>query len=219
MYVAIYCVVIAVVCALAVSIFVIVDKKDKKRAQQLRQDAQGQKSEKESLPKHDLSVVKESLPIKAEADAKFEDFSLDNHQHQPRRAEAPLKINPFDFEDDEIDDIDHKFEEYEKFLRKSLELDDADEINQGEVVAEPEDAEDAEAADADFDYDKFLRSGLGKKDVVVDSELDALTNFDYSSLRGKTDTEIREILDSLPPKARELLMTDILARKKFDDEE
>ena len=57
-------------------------------------------------------------------------------------------------------------------------------------------------------------------DTVDDSDdLDALADFDLDSLKGKSDEEIAELIKSLPPKAQELLMTDILGKKNFDDKE
>ena len=212
MYIALYCVVIVVFCALVVTFFVVRDLKHKKNYKKLNEN-------KEMQPSNDVMLGKETEPdfiggTELKKEVEFEDYNFeDGNETVKRGTTKPLRINPFGFDEgaDDESELDDKFEEYEKFLRQSLDLDEDD--NQ-------KDKKDEEDDDKKFEeYEEFLRRNLDIDDKQNDtSDIDALANFDFNSLRGKSETEIDEILRTLPPKARELLMTDILAKKNYDEE-
>ena len=218
MYIALYCVVIAVLCGLVVTYFVVRDVKHKKKYKELNKDKDVDVQHKSPLPseKDEPSVSLENEVTEQKVEAEFEDFTLNGADEEiaKRGTSRPLRINPFSFdeEDDKEDDVDAKFAEYEKFLRQSLNLDDQEEKKK-ENAEEDDDKKFAE-------YEEFLRRNLDLNDEDNQkSDIDALAKFDFDSIRGKSRAEIDEILRTLPPKARELLMTDILARKNYDEEE
>ena len=222
MYIAIYVCAIILVFAMIVLFFVLRNKKDKKHLN----DYKNSKAEnvdrimKEVDLSQNLEKVKEIDRVEIakdepKVDATFEDFSLDGKKNATSKPEKKAEVgvqdnntffNPFvDDEDeneetqynDEDDDdfFDEKFAEYEKFLRENLSFEENDDKVEDDTTV------------IDFD-------------TVDDSDdLDALADFDLDSLKGKSDEEIAELIKSLPPKAQELLMTDILGKQNFDDKE
>lgn len=226
--IALYCAVILLFVGIAVTIFVVKLQKDKKRYKKLHESGEdGSQSkpvvEEKPMDKFEEPVVQKEVQqqeIKQEVSAEFENFSLggemEEKQDMPRR--RPFQVNPFEEDDDEKDDedVDDKFAEYERFLRENLDLDDEDEE---ENEKEEQDNEQTESDDKFSEYEEFLRKNLDLDNHDDDEkDLRALRNFDYSSIKGKSESEIRQIIQKLPPKAQEILLTDILARKNWDDE-
>ncbi len=221
MYIAIYVCAIVLVVVLIVLFFVLRNKKDKRHLNDYKNS--GIENVDRIMKEVDFhqSIEKEQNTDQVEIvnkepviDAEFEDFSLDEKKSKVSKQEVSAAdnntfFNPFvdetdDFEDDEDngdDNFDEKFAEYEKFLRESLRYDsEEDELK-----------------------NVTNRENSGNNDVEEELEgndaLNALTDFDFDSLKGKSDDEIAELIKSLPPKAQELLMTDILGKKNFDDKE
>lgn len=81
----------------------------------------------------------------------------------------------------------------------------------------------------DFDdrfeeYEKFLKENINFGDEEEESfedeaVVDEVAKFDFRKVQGKSDDEIREMLKDFSPKARDVIMADILAQRKFEDEE
>ncbi len=124
------------------------------------------------------------------------------------------ELKSFD-DDEEIDDddIDKKFKEYEEFLKRNLDLDD-DDLND-------DDLNDDEFINSnDRNFDESAKNPPPRQAQNLDNDdLKALQEFDYDSLKGKSEEEIKQIIGDLPPKAREILLNDILSRRDFDEEE
>lgn len=201
MYMAIYCVVIALFCGGFVAFFILKNNKDKKRYDQLRGSVEIQKKPVElnaSVPADEaVQPVAEIQSEPQKVDAELEDFALDvGEQVEKKKELKPLKLNPFEAaeelaeaDEDEIDDendfeIDDQFAEYEEFLKKSMQM-----------------------HEDEFDEDEEL------------ADEDEISRFDLNQLNGKSDVEIAEILKNLPPKMQEIIMTNILGRKDFEDED
>lgn len=113
-----------------------------------------------------------------------------------------------DFEDEELpldfdEEDDDRFLNYENFLKKQIEKSENFESS-------------FDVDDSDFEDDED--ASFGKIDNEMDEDLDALQDFDFSALEGKSQGQIDEIIKSLPPKAQEILMADILGRKDEDNE-
>ncbi len=205
MYIAIYVSVIVFLCICAIVFFVVRDKKIKKKQQiLLEKELKNQQDEGKQTEQTEVQEIK---PQKID-DANFEDYTLQIEEPAAVKPPSSIDLNPFqtyadeeESDEQDDDDVDNKFKEYEDFLRNKLNIDD------------------------DFDEDESdMRDFLDQVKKDTDSEesqddLEALKNFDYNSLKGKNEEEIVEIIKSLPPKAQQILMTDILARKNFDDED
>lgn len=207
MYIILYvCAIILVVVGI-VLFFVLRRKKDKEHLDNYKKTRieQAEKIIKNEETALSLPKEIEKMPEeKKKMDVVLEDFSLDgesvnkaNGNKEAQNNDLEESFVPFDSQEetndfDESDEefFDKKFAEYEKFLRENLDADDDDE--------EPQYNEDEEE---------------------TNNELDALINFDYDSLKGKSDEEIAEIIKTLPPKAQEVLLNDILGKKNYDDKE
>ena len=266
MYIAIYVSAIVLLCAGAITFFIVKDKKNKKLAEKLKQ----QMSE-ESLKPLEKNGENAELATKDDLQTKnpelngnqngLENFSLEFENEKPK-TQTGFDLNPFSLDDefmgrtekkmgihfpqtndegangpdeqtDEDDDLDRKFKEYEDFLRRNLDLDDEDLAEDDEDFAENNVAKNNTSKrnesdlDEEFDFDdEFQPVGPENFDEnsstlprLEDDDLKALKNFDYDSLKDKDEEEIAEIIKKLPPKAQEILMSDILARRKFEDEE
>ncbi len=209
MYTIIYVCAIVLVILGIVLFFVLRKKKDKKQLDNFKKTRAEQA---EKIIKNDETALSLSQEIEKTPEEKkkmnvvLEDFSLDS---KPTNKNTDNKTSqngdlddnfiPFnsqdennDFEESDEEFFDKKFAEYEKFLKENLDSEDDD-----------EDSYDENSYDEEENND----------------ELDALMNFDYNSLKGKSDEEIAELIKTLPPKAQEILMTDILGKKKYDDKE
>lgn len=134
-------------------------------------------------------VKQDEIP-KERIEKELENFSLKVEEE----VKGP-KLNPFDIKDsksEENDDddflMDEKFNEYEEFLRQHAK---------------------------DFDNDEFDETDEFDE---VDDTADELNNFDFNQIKGKNDEEIADILKNLSPKAQEIILSEILARRKYDEE-
>lgn len=126
-----------------------------------------------------------------------------------------------DFEEEEDKSLDDKFKEYEEFLRKNLDLDDDFDINEDETDENLDAAEDFEATvgkETSWKNPQLSTPVALNYDVPLDDDLNLVANFDFNSVKGKSQEDIMEILKDLPPRARELILTDILARKLYEEE-
>ena len=122
-------------------------------------------------------------------DAQMEDFSL--AEEEPAKPTFKRETVFDSLEDDDDDDWDN-WEDDEDFKKRFA------------------------------DYEDFLKNDMDTKDKESDSsdsEIDSLANFDFDSLKGKSEEEIADMIKHLPPKVQEIMMSEILTRKKYDDEE
>lgn len=201
MYIAIYSIGIVLVCTGIVLFFVLKHRRDKKILHKLKTEEKDTASKDgivETTLEKELSdkPIEKEMPSTIEENPVFEDFSLDFESMKDMKTEKEFPkrdfVNPFDFEDDEeeVDEDDDDFMD-EKFA----------------------------------EYENFLKKNIDFEDdddwtnEEEDDDLNAVKNFDFESIKGKDESEIREIIKSLPPKAQEILLGDILARKNFDDKE
>jgi hypothetical protein len=220
-YVIIYVCAIVLICAVGIFVFVKKSKRDKNRLNELKKQ---DKLADVKLTTTDqtaeiLPNEKENLTQSEKTEDMFEDFSLDGEEKKQKNESSSSKnffVNNVDFddfgveEDDEIpqgfeddeDSLEEKYAEYEKFLKSNL-----------EDVETDSDAE-------DFDEEEKLENQADNdSDELEDEDLKALADFDFNSLEGKNESEILELIKNLPPKAQQILMTDILRRKKYEDED
>ena len=204
MFVAIYLAVIVLVALAIVLFFVLKNKKDKKRLNsKLKENQTAVETLEANAAEIEPLQSEESVETKEEPEqvAEFEEFSLDSEEktgvklHNKYSLRRTKPINPFDLEDEEeIEEDEENFDEEDENLNNRFE-----------------------------EYRKFLDQNFDFDDEEEleqnENELDALADFDFDSLKGKSEVEIAEIIKDLPPKAQELLMADILARKNFDEKE
>lgn len=107
---------------------------------------------------------------------------------EPDERPTPTVVEEDDYEDD---DLEKKFAEYQKFLRENLDLED----------------EEVELSKPGF------RRTLGNE-----YEEDNLNENDFRRFRERrTNTQLSDLMEELSPQAREIFMSDIMARREFDD--
>ena len=168
----------------------------------------------------DFSLQFENEKKKPKPSFDLNPFNLDGGftGHAGKSENDEVDFDDFDLDDENFgqnddgndDDLDKKFKEYEEFLRRNLDLDDED-------LEDDDFLKDVEGNENDDKVAPAPTFNNSKSPSAADMR--ALQNFDYDSLRGKSEEEIAEIIKSLPPKAQEILMSDILARRNFEDEE
>lgn len=226
MYIWIYCAVIVLFCAGAILFFFLKKNKDRKRFEEHKRQIEAENVE-EGI--NDLSNV-ESEKIMEEVkpqNVELENFALETDEIKDKpenELDDPFAVNlqgnmgrEKEMENihyrrnrfahasrprmEPSSSIDDKFAEYEEFLRRHLES----ESNENKS---PEDEF------PKFDFENEIVRPERKK-----SDYDALADFDFDSLQGKTEDEIKDIVKDLPPKAQEILLSEILAKKKYDDED
>lgn len=224
----IYVVVIVFLSILAGCLFLWKRSRDKKLYEKLTKDIPPTLAEAEEKAKA------ENLERQETKEREIEEFFQQEKQEEPQEVWAglehysisddndkiPARTNfreehedDEDFDDFGDDDLNAKFAEYEKFLRENLNLDDDDLDSDDDMIARQ---------DKDANKDA-LQTNQGNLDGAefgdLEDEYAALSKFDFNSLRGKNPSEIKNIISSLPVKAQEILMTDILARKNYDDDD
>lgn len=148
----------------------------------------------------------------------FEYYSLDEPQAASSNSSGAEEM--YEDEDDNAF-LDAKFAEYEKYLRENMNFEDDEEDNferDDNVVGMPA----ADDGFDDFDLDKIV-DDMEDNNVRIfpksRTEIYKEYGFDMKTLKGKTPEEIAEIVKSLPANIQEMVLTDILSRKNFDDEE
>lgn len=203
MYIAIYVSVIVLFCAIGLTIYGVHDKKNKERQRVLQEKA---KTETPAVLQENLftkveldPMEKEEEPLQSQQEEQMEDFSFTGEEE----AES-------DDLDIDTDEIDRRFKEYEEFLRKNV-------YNNHEVDSN-HDAEDKKVDAVPFEDDYAGELFINTKNSDHD-DLSELSDFDYNSLVGKSEQEIEDILQKLPLKVQQIMLSDILARRKFDDEQ
>ncbi|MDE6583347.1 MAG: hypothetical protein K2K31_01690 [Clostridia bacterium] len=213
-----YIIVICIVFVGIISFFTIKNNKQKKRIEKYKNDRNVYGGDVNFQQLVTDTYTGEAVTVndyENDADSSFEYFSLDEPQEE-------VDVN--NIEEDEDDDnafLDAKFAEYEKYLRENMNFDDDEEDNfenNDNVVGMPvvDDGLD------DFDLDKIveeLDDGSAKTFPKSRNEIYKEYGFDINSLKGKTPEEIAEIVKGLPSNIQEMVLTDILSRKNFDDEE
>ncbi len=238
MYIAIYVSVIVLFCAIGLTIYGVLDKKNKERQRILQEKV---KDENPTVYQESLFTKVELEPKQKEEEAplvqpeeQINDFSFGNSDEQ--------SVEPDESEDEfDGDEIDKRFKEYEEFIRKNVYSKHENKVSNSDFGSDEEnlnanvnEAKQDLFSDDDFDddYDSFNDFD---DDFSENPNGDALTNksvkngkdddfsfppdFDYNSLIGKSEQEIENILQKLPPKVQQIMLSDILARRKFDDDE
>ncbi len=211
MYIGIYIAVIFSFCGISLLLFFFFRNRQKEKLDAFNKTGKLQpKAKKSSQPKaqervepvkieKDENMVTDEELARTEpvVDAQFEDFELESveEKSQPNGQEFddPGEVNLGQRRASSLED---KFAEYEKFLQRHMgrtKQDDAifDDLGQSE----------------DFSF--------GTEQEPED-ELDALANFDFEMLKGKSEEEIELIISSLPEKAQEILRNDILGKHDVD---
>ncbi len=212
-YVYVYIAVIVVLCATAVFCFVFFGKRDKKRKDALKEKAKIESVIEKNEPQVSADAVKNYEEAIEETPQPAKDLPDDAFENYVWKTENPkaqatgrrgAKLNPFDFDDDvgvnkdepdddDFDDIDEKFREYEEFLRKNLQFDD-----------NPSQTSDDEML---FDYDEAFGTGAAQQNGVGN----------HNGV-GHQNQSVDEIVTNLPPKARDVVLSDkISAQSKKND--
>lgn len=225
MYIAIYVSSIVFFFAGAIGIFVFCDFKNKKIAKKLRQknDEKNQTSLQENLNETSEETLANIEQKSKDLQNGLEDFQLEFEKKEPRKSKRNFNLNPFSSGNDlkenneeKDDELDKKINEYEDFLKRNLDLDDND-LDEDEMLSEPYIFDDFPTENTE-NLENYPPK-VSQKNYDFDDDLKSFQKFDYNSLKGKSEDEIEEIIKNLPPKVQEILMSDILARRKYDDEE
>lgn len=114
-----------------------------------------------------------------------------------------------DFADD-FTDFDDDFDDNSKNIKRNL-----TNFQQNSTNFRPN-------SQSNFNPYADLRHNIGNvysnSKALDNNALDAVANFDFNAVRGKTNGEILEMIKNLPPRAQEIILTDILARRMYDEE-
>ncbi len=209
MYIAIYVAVILCVGAGMVTSFVLYQKKQKQRANSLKKqrskqleevfietDESKKKSKKTEKTEHIEPVAEqivEQAPVEPKIEPVFEDYDFDgDKKSKPSTKEIVDKLNQ-SLEDDEEDVYVSNTDFAKKFAAY-------------EKFLEEEDDEEEE------DVNPF------RNDELTELEAQAVANFDYDSLQGKTENEIKDMTKHLPRAAQEIILTEIMHRRTDDED-
>lgn len=210
MYIAIYVAVIVCVGAGMVTSFVLYQKKQKQRADCLKKQRGGlleevsietDKSQKKSKKTEKTEQIEpiaeqvvEQAPVEPKIEPIFEDYDFDGNKtpKKPSTKEVVDKLNQ-SLEDDEEDVYVSNSDFAKKFAAY-------------EKFLEEEDDEEEE------DVNPF------RNDELTELEAQAVANFDYDALQGKTENEIKDMTKHLPRAAQEIILTEIMHRRTDDEE-
>ncbi len=213
-----YVIVICIVFIGIISFFAIRNIAQKKRVEKFKNDRNVYGGDVDFTKLVTDSYSGEAIKVNDyESSNEYEYYSLD----EP--AEALHQAKSEEVEEDEDDNafLDAKFAEYEKYLRENMNFDDEDEEDNFEhdnvenmpIVDDGFDDFDLDKIVEDLDEDNFKMTPRKRKDIYAEY------GFDIDSMKGKSPEEIAEIVKKLPANVQEMVLTDILSRKNFDDEE
>lgn len=217
MYIAIYVSVILLVGAGMVASFVLYQKKQKQRVNCLKKqrsqmleeisietDKTKKKSKKtektaQTEPVEEVSVepLIEQPPVEEKIEPVFEDYDFDGDKKdkKPSTKEVVDRLNQSLEEDDDEEiyvknsDFAKKFAAYEKFLEEE-----------------------------DFDEEDDDGVNPFKNDDLTELEATAVANFDYDSLQGKTENEIKDMTKHLPRAAQEIILAEVMHRREDEED-
>ncbi len=213
-----YVIVICIVFVGIISFFAIRNIAQKKRVEKFKNDRNvyGGDMNFEQLVTDSYSGGAVKVNDYEDADS-YELYSLD----EPAVDHHEEKTNDYDDDDDNAF-LDAKFAEYEKYLRENMNFDDEDEEDNFEHTDNGVNMPEADDGFDDFDLDKIVED-LDEENVKTSSrkrkEIYAEYGFDIDAMKGKSAEEIAEVVKRLPANVQEMVLTDILSRKNFDDEE
>ena len=205
MYILYICVII-VFCAALIGLYFFFAKRDKKRYDTL-QNAK-EKVEKQEQNDTEIYAVKSEKEIEEEAmkekqdQTDFEDYVWSDDQNE----KSPAQRSSFDFSDED-DETDKKFSSYEEFLRKNLGDLNFDDDDEDEETKEEDEREDYAFNEKSMDFSNDHHHTSRPK-----------TSFSLDDFKGKSLSEIHKMIEHLPPRVQEIMLEDILKRRKFDDE-
>ncbi|MGN1200923.1 MAG: hypothetical protein ACI4R8_01480 [Candidatus Caccovivens sp.] len=135
---------------------------------------------------------------------------LELPQEEPKQLEEPLE--EFSLEDVDISD---KNEVEKKQVVNHFDSNNTDFDAQKKIMNEKFET-----------YEKFLRDSMESvDDLQIDdddddeNELEAIMNFDFDSIKGKSKEEILEITKDLPKRVRKLILDDTLNEDDEEDED
>ena len=188
--IALYIVSIVVVCGLVVFYFCWVTRKRKKTLEQML-------SPKSETPKKKKKREKEEAKQQLEKDLKEAEEEVVKEE---KKIEAELEdFSLDDFAKSKSDDDPHTFNGTSGF-----------DIDESLFESKME------------DYEKFLKEeqenyedeSLSEDDQ---NDIDALMNFDFDKLKGKTREQVAEMVKDLSPTVQDFILNDIFERKNGED--
>ena len=168
--------------------------------------------EKEVVEEVKVDPLEDEKKLSVEQEAIFEDFSLDGgkkNANKPNFATVGRKK------------IDSLFEFEDEFDSDFPMADEADEIDEEEIARYEKSLRESLKFDIDEEFDKFSKNQengfFSNNNFTQKNDFESFSNFDINQFRGKSQSEIAEMIKNFPPKAQEIILTDILARKNWDD--
>lgn len=229
LYVLFICLFVAAVLAFFIYKKVADKKTYEKLTKDLPETLQSVQEIDKNVPTEKMEEKTPETAEKNDASEGLEDFDFEENKIEETEEEQDFSINPFRSrrmacsggrEKLEADRKYHGLENKEE--DEGMDIDLFDEEDASEENSKDENAD----LDAKFaEYEKFLRENLGIDDDEVDDktndedEFDDFSDFDMNSLKGKSKSEIDDFIKNLSPKAKEILLSDILSRKNFDDDD
>lgn len=180
-----YVIAIILACAGIILYFAFLHEKQEKNIKEFYAKSHIEPVSKENLPVKEEKVEEKS--VENQSDAIFEEFVLPETEEQKKAKDAKKAshnrpfVNPFDFGN----------------------------INVGDKIdSDDEDDDEDELKWTDFDENDEDMSDEQEEEDIKDSfsYINELVNFDFSSLDGKDESEVKEIIKDLSPKAQEAIM-------------
>lgn len=243
MYIAIYFVAIVLFCGCLLLFFFNSHKKQNQRLAKLQKESAVdvssdiQKVAAEPLEKLDenqkanIAVAADKGEKQTKELADFEDFSLDDEKEKAKPKNSFATVGGknfnrlFDFDEDEKDVDENDFLDddeiarYEKTLRDSLKFDMNEELDNFNKMNAKFNNESDFASRMSFDDENFgMKSRFdGGSHFGMKSSFNKVNGFDFDSLKGKTQTEIEQMIKNLDPKLQEFILADVLARKNWEE--
>lgn len=217
--------------AAVLSFFIYKKVTDKKTYEKLTKNLpatlESAEEKKEEPATENLELPKEKAEEIVKNDlANLEDFSFEEDKTKTEE-QHDFSINPFRSRRMARDGGREKLKQdrqYHGLENKDDDM-DLDFFDEEESVEEDSKDENSDLNEKFAEYEKFLRENLGIDDdeaehkPIDEDEFDDFSDFDFDSLKGKSKSEIDEIIKKLSPRAKEILLSDILARKNFDDDD
>lgn len=228
MYTAIYCVAIVLFVGVLLFAFLCKEKKRKQKSAKMQlglsqtENLNTERSEtlsndekitsKEEILKTESAQENEKNENSGSVDAVMEDFSLDGEKKESANKKFAtvgknFQKNIFDFEENFSKDFDI--------------FDDDNGIDDDEIAKYEQTLRESLKFDIDDEFDKFQKKqeeGLFASDpFFAKNDFQNMPDFDFCKFKGKSQSEVLEMIKNFPPKAQEIILTDILNRKNWED--
>ena len=220
MYIAIYVGAILLFCAVILFVFWKKQKNEKARLANLKQAGEPAFAEKLHKQEIESKEVEQEVVAKKEDSgvmAELEEFSLDGEKAEKQEKKSFATVgrhsfdNLFNFENEEKEEDDSLSEEeiarYEKTLRDSLKFDMNEEMEKFNK----------HHSSFNEEFRPMPKRFGAKSAFEMEDDFDKMGGFGFDKFTPKPKTDIEQMINNLDPKLQEVIMSDVLAKKNYDE--